>query len=764
MTSISKFACSALGSPALAVLLLSTLAPATAAAAVAQPAANAVEEIIVTAERRSENLQDTPIAITAFTSRNLEARGVTNLQNITNFAPNVEISSTKRPAGGGTAIAAFIRGVGTGDFQIPTDPAVGLYVDGVYVARTVGGLMSVADIDHIEVLKGPQGTLFGRNTLGGAISVITTQPRLSGGLTGKGEVRFGDYGRKDALVSVNGPIVDGKLGGKLSFTTLNFDGWQKGLITGLTYGSEHRSIARGSLLWQVNDKFDVQLTGDWMRQRQAAVNGTLLGMDPTVSSRIIRFNQFGAPYLNASLGLPANARDDARWVTDVRDTNETSPIHDDADVWGTSLAATYDVSDSMKLKSTTAYRDMDAYISVAGDGSPYPANSAASPYESRQVSQEFELSGDALDGRLHYVAGAYFFREIASSRPIAESFHGTYEATHVASDAADNINYYKMDARSQAVFAQVTAEVFPKVELVLGARGNKDEKSFVTYVLNPQRGTVTLPTTRADDTWNSFTPRVGVNWKPTDDAMIYASYAKGFKSGGFGTAINGVVPSYDPEELTTYELGAKTQWFDHRLTVNAATFYSEYDGVQITILLPPSLRTTQNGGTAHIKGFELDVEAVPIDGLRLNASVGYNHGRFVTVSPGAVAASAVNGLTHAPGTRLPYVPDWSATVGGEYGFDIADLGRANLRADWSWKSETNMTLADPTSYMGAYGLTNIRAGFTPRAMDHLEIALAITNLTNKTYFYYRNTSRTTGNDLGSAGDPRLTTVQLRYTF
>ncbi|HWW63478.1 MAG TPA: TonB-dependent receptor [Sphingomonadaceae bacterium] len=759
----------------MAALCVSTAAPAFAQVAPAPSSASAVdptsgvEVIVVTAERREENLQDTPVTISAFSAKSLETRGISNLNDLTRYAPNVEISPTKRPAGGSTAISAFIRGVGTGDFQIPTDPAVGVYVDGVYIARTVGGLMSVADIERIEILKGPQGTLFGRNTLGGAINVITTQPSLDAGAHGKLTFRVGDYGRRDVVGSVNGALVDGVVGAKVSLASFNFNGWQVNPTTHERYGKEGRVIGRASVLAQVSSNLTTQLTGDYTYQRQNGINGQLIRQVNTFPNPS-RFNEFAAPVLNPGLGLPPGSGLGNQWATaSNRVTYETAPNSDNADIWGLSLINVLEVSPALRVKTITAYRDLQSFIQVAGDGTPYPTNQASSTNDSRQFSQELELSGSLGDHRLEYVLGAFYFREKAESTRFGLSHHGVYEVTGNPAHAQDQNQFYTMDAESYAAFGQVTFNVNDSLALVAGARINRDKKTYTAMIIKPELpppADIFIPLQTASDAWTSFTPRLGINYKVNEDLFLYASYSKGFKSGGFGTpdTVRGI-PAYDPEFLTTYEAGLKSTLFNRKLTFNLAGFYSDYKGVQITVLLPPdSFRTTENGGDAEIYGFDLDVQAVPVDGLRLNASVGYNHARFTSVTPEAVAASLRSGLDHRPGTPLPYVPDWSASAGAQYDVDMPGFGIFTPRVDWTYKSRTVLLLADSSQAQGKYSLWGAKLSFVPEANEKLEFSVSVTNLTNKTYYYYRNFSSSSGNELGSAGDPRLITGQVRYNF
>lgn len=737
-----------------------------AAASDARADQDRVEDIVVTAQRRESRLQETPISISAFSQRALEQRGINNLQNLTNFAPNVEISTTKRPAGGGTSIAAFIRGVGTGDYQIPTDPAIGLYVDGVYIARTTGGLLSIADIERVEVLKGPQGTLFGRNTLGGAISVITTQPRLNGPAEGKIELRFGDYGRADAVASINGALIPDVLGAKFSISTLNFDGWQYNPLNRERYGKEGRIVGRGSLLFQASPTFDMQLTGDYTRQRQNSINGQLLRVETTATAPR-RFNEFAAPVLAPGLGLPANSGLGPQWISgSPRITYETAPNNDDSDIWGLSLVGRLDLGGA-RLKSTTAYRNLDATIQVAGDGTPFPTNQALSFLSSKQFSQEFELGGQLFGDRVDYILGAYYFHEDATADRFGKNFEGVYAVTGLLSDARSQNESYTMTAESIAGFGQFTVDLGAGLELLAGARINRDFKRYSAQLVRAETNTITVPRTFAEESWTSFTPRLGINYKASDDLFLFASYARGFKSGGFGTPFPGGsgIPSYGPEELTTYEAGIKSGLFDNKLTLNFAAFYSDYQGVQITTLIQPnSFRTIQNGGDAEIYGFDFDLDAAPLPGLRVNASLGYNHARFTSVTPEAVAASATNGLAHRPGTPLPYIPDWSASIGAQYSAEIDGFGTLTPRLDYTFKSKAVLTLADPSTTQFDYALLNAKLTFVPASNPDIEVSLNMNNVTNRTYYYFRIYAASAGNESAAAGDPRLVYAQVRFKF
>jgi iron complex outermembrane receptor protein len=726
------------------------------------PAGPRVEEIVVTAQRREENLQDTPISIAAFGEEALIERGMTNLRNVTNYTPNVEVTVTNRPTAGGAAYAAWIRGVGTGDYAYPTDPGVGLYVDGVYLARTLGGLMSISDIERIEVLRGPQGTLYGRNTIGGAINVITSQPILSGPAEGGLAVRFGEDERLDAQAHINAPLVENVVGGKLAVGMFTSDGYGKRLFDGKQTNDEDRAIVRGGLLFQLGDNTNLDVRGDFSRQRNTGVLSNASSFYSVPPALVARFNSIAAPIQAAALGLPAGTVYDGRWtVSDPYTTYSGSPLQDDYDIGGASATFTFSPSDAFSFKSISAWRTLDSEVRVDGDTTPFTISSTHEKIDDEQFSQELQVSGTLLGGRLRYLAGAYYFSENGASRRFSESFHGVYEVTGLASDARDTLVRQDYDAESIAIFTQEEFDLTPKLTLVLGARANWDDKTFETETQLPQRDyLVSIPTQARSEDWFSFTPRAGLNWRPTDDVLLYATYSEGFKSGGFGnpTAVL-PTPVYGPEELATYELGAKTTWLGGMLTVNGAAFFSDWTDIQLNVIVPgPTggvVNVTQNGGDAELYGFELESVLRPTSGLTFNLGVGYTHNEFTRLAGGVV------GVTYD--TKLPHVPEWTASLGAQYEL-VTSIGDWTFRANASYRSDQFLTIADPTSLEEEYTLVNARIAFAPAAVQGLEIALEASNLTDEEYLVYNQNATIFGIQLHVPGEPRQVSAVARYRF
>jgi iron complex outermembrane receptor protein len=745
--------------------------PGIEAAPAEEPAIAGDPELVVTAQRYEQDVQKTPVTVTAFGQRALDQRGVSNLQDLGKFTPNLELHATNRPAGGGSAYAAYIRGIGTGDFQFPTDPGVGLYIDDVYVARTVGGLLSTdADIARIEVIKGPQGTLFGRNTIGGAFNLATTKPLLEGPATGSGLVRFGTYGRHDFAFNVNSPIVPGRVGAKLSLSTQHLAGYGERLLDEQRTNDEDRFSARAGLLFKVAQHLDVRVDADYSRQDQNPPNGRFLRFAPAgpTADKVDKYNQFAAPALNSGLGLAPDAVYDQRWLSAGRyDNYALQPVHDRYHIGGGSLKIEYAPSEAVHLKSISAVRRVDSSIRVDGDQTPYPLQNTATDLSDTQLSEELQWFGQVLGDRLSYLVGLYGFRESGKSRVDTQSFHGLFEHEPMPldNDAGDTLARLRMTATSLAAFTQETLELVPALHVTAGARINHDRKDYEYAVDYPQRNVAQVPESKAHASWNSFTPKLGVDYSPIEPILVFGSYAQGFKSGGFGPSNNrdNPTPKYDPERVTAYELGVKTHWFEgRRLVTNVSVFYNDYRDIQLTVqsrdpMTGANLRTTENAGRSHIKGVEADVTATPVRGLSINAGFGYVAAKFSSLTADALTSG------FKVGDRLPQVPDYSLTAGAQYTLPIA-IGELSLRFDASWKGSQYLTPVDPSSYQKPYAIYSARLSFVPDALDGLELALYGVNLSDTTYYVYRATLAPTGQEVALAGPPRLVFATARYTF
>ncbi|MBN1652157.1 MAG: TonB-dependent receptor [Deltaproteobacteria bacterium] len=735
------------------------------------------EEIVVTAQRYQQSLQDAPVAVTTFSSQTMDRRSIVNIEDTGKFSPNLELHSTTRPGGGSSAYAAYIRGIGNGDYQFPTDPGVGLYVDDVYMARTIGGLMSLdADIKRVEIIKGPQGTLFGRNTVGGAISIVTYEPATTLDPAVKVFTRFGTYGRKDFGAYVNGPIVYDKVGAKLSVASLHSDGYAERVLTGEKLNNEERFVSRAGLRFTLIDDLDIRFDGDYSKQDQKPPTGIFLAYIPgppdgSTATRIDAYNRVVAPVYNPGLGLQDGDVYDGRWISPgPYKSYSLQKVYDRYEIGGGSATIRYEPIDEFNIKSISALRTMKADISVDGDQTPYSIQTSVTDFEQQQFSQELQFSGSLWDELLRYMVGFYFFQETGDDTYFTESFHGLYQYSEPLDprNAADTSRYFKLTGTSLAAFTQETIRIIPGLHLTGGVRVNRDMKEFSYSNLFPETGEYRVNPTSDTGEWDSITPKAGIDWKPIEQLMVYAIYSWGFKSGGFGPSNADTMPSpeYDPERVTAYELGVKTEWLDRRLTANLAGFYNDYRDIQLTVqkldeVTGANVRVTQNAGSSDIIGFEVELGAMPIDPIMLNVGVGYVDAKFADLTQGAIDTGM------ADGDRVPQIPEWSINGGAQYSLGIDSVGEFTARGDVTYKGEHDLTAADnsePSDSEKGYVLFGARLSFIPQGLEELELSLNGVNLADTVYYVYHATLPPTGQEIALAGTPRLIYFMAKYDY
>ena len=717
-----------------------------------------LEEVIVTAERRETRLQDTPISVTALTSSALEARGISNLSALDAHTPNLQLNNG-RPDGGGSAASATIRGVGQNDFQFPNDPGVGMYVDGVYLARTMGGLMSVVDVERIEVLRGPQGTLFGRNTIGGAISITTVPPDDDFG--GRASLTYGSYNRVEAKGSLNIPLIDDKLAARLTAGYIRADGLGEQIPTGVELANENRKVFRLAVRATPADDVTIDFAADYTRQRQ---NGGALTFTPNFpsSSGLIEnlFNPALAPMQNARLGLPAGTLFDARWASPNRYDNYGSAAQRDwYDGGGVSLTFAWQISDALTLKSITAARKVEAEIFNDLDLAPYTIIDTSDRQHDEQYSQELQAYGSLFDSRVDYLFGVFGFSETARDRNVVPIHPGSLQ---VAGFEISQIADLGLKVSNYAGFGQLAFTLVDGLKLTAGFRQNYEKKRFNRQFTHLEGGDVFIPYEVLSKDWSSFTPKFGVDWKATDDILLYASYAEGFKSGGWNprptSGASGVTP-FEPEVIETYEIGAKTEWFDGGVTLNLAGFRSIYSDIQLQTLTTVGgalVVETQNSGRSRIYGAELELAARPVSEASIQIAAGYLTNEYTRLNAGTDV-----GLDD----KLPDAPRWSVSAGAEYEFMLPGIGEMTPRIDASYRSTTYKDgINSPFITQPSYWLANARLSYVPEWADGFELQLYGTNLFDEEYITYGQDVTVQGYVLAAYGRPREWGITAKYEF
>lgn len=746
-----------------------TAALAVAAALSAQdpdPRTTRIDDVIVTARWRDEELQDAPVSATVLSESDIRSRGLTDLSQIDALAPNLLFDPGAGDTGGSTNAQIFIRGVGQADFLFTSEPGVGIYIDGVYVARAIGSMMGLVDVERVEVLRGPQGTVFGKNSVGGAISLTTRRPAETFG--GRAAVTLGSLDRRGLSVTADIPLISDLL---LSKVVLYSDR-RGGFVTrpdGGTLGAIDASGLGVQLEWRADPGFSLRLAADLAWRRDTVAPAGLVAVDPA------------APLLglwNALVGASQGETYDARFVpTDPDVTFGTGANASDLNQGG--LAATAEWrGPAGVLRSITAYRRHDAVFASDPDHSPLTYFEQGVSDEMQQFSQEVQWIGSALDGRVDYVVGGLFFAEQGDDTYRFEIAPGLFDAlealpaglipglggagnpVHVGLDFDGRI-IGAIDSRSHAVFAHADVHLTDRLTVSAGLRQTWDRKAYTARFDRIASGATGYDVTSSRD-WQALTPTAVARYRWTPQVMTYLSVARGYKSGGFNgrsqSAFEAQAP-FAPEYVLSYEAGIKGASLDGRLAVNLALFRTDYTDLQLLRLSTDAgapVVIIDNAGSARIDGVELEVTALPTPDLRLTAGVGRLDGRYVRLD------SSVTGITLS--SDLPKTPEWSVNLGVEQGLNFA-AGRLTARADYAYRARVQNTPENaPLVAQASYGLVNAGLTFQPRR-GAWSITLSGANLKDVRYITNGLDGRAS---IGLAdvtyGRPREWELRLDYAF
>jgi iron complex outermembrane receptor protein len=621
--------------------------PAMAQDAVTAEDSDAVQDIVVSARRRDETLQQTPLAITALSPAYFESTGSTSIADLQGVAPNLLITSQNTGAG---AANASIRGIAFADVDKSFDPAIAVVIDGVVVGSSTGQLLDTFDLQSIEVLRGPQGTLFGRNTIGGVINLTRSRP--TGEWGGKFEASMANYGTFTTRAVLNAPIVDGVLAAKLFYFHNETDGFYRNGISGKRVGGSNNENYGLSLRLTPSDNFDALLTLE--KQEQS-------------------FNPINAPISKTGelfcLLAPANECN----------RNTTSDIYtvfgEDSKGNYSSPAATLEMNldlGGIKLTSVTGYRDSKEDQTGDYEGLSPRLYYGHRIQDFKQLSQELRGAGN-IGESFDYVVGLYYF----------DSKYTLNQETDIPPFGLTGANTTHQRtsgwSTSYAVFADLNWELTDTIRLSGGARWTHDKKSLETANWN---GAIENPSFgKYGKSFSKFTPKVGIDWRPSDEHMLYASWSRGYRSGGFsgrGQTLQSASTPYQPETVDAYEVGLKSAFFDRKLQVNLAAFMTDYKDLQQSTTVPTTNGVgnetiVTNAGSAKIKGIELDFTAKPVRGLTLNGSVGYLSNKLKNfISLGSISP-LVPGLRTIDysNVNMIYAPKVTASINAEYTAAVA---------------------------------------------------------------------------------------------
>jgi iron complex outermembrane recepter protein len=804
-TSLHRDSSMALSGLAAAIALL------TGAPVGAQPAGSALEEIVVTARFREENLQETPLAITAFTGENMEVRNLTDVTHLDAFSPNTIIQPLG--AGWGSTAAAFIRGVGLGDNSLSFEPGVPIYIDDVYHGRPQGAILDLLDLERVEILRGPQGTLFGKNAVGGTIRLVSRRPQ--GDNTGFAEATMGAFDRFDVRGSYDLTVAEDKLFARVSASSKQRDGYfdildyecvngpgslgggGTGILPGATHttfgfplplpptapvdlqsqlgpqdiraetgcvvdtlGNENVTTGRVALRWLASDNVEVNLSADITNIDQKGPADKYTFLNPAFFFNQSWSDTVAVPIFN----LPY----DTRFITNSNYTSYhrfgSDPLFN-RDVQNINVmehkgvAATIEVqlNDRTQFKSITSYREFENTFGRDSDGTPLPVDHTWDTSIHEQFTQEFQLTGISSNDRLDWATGFFYYDADDSN----QGWNFLYPFI-----LSNNNHKDVQTIESWAVFVHGTYAITDVLSITAGVRYTDDKKDVNIFRQNFFTGDVVIPNTGVSVEAQETSPKVGLSWQLNDDLMTYVQWSTGFRGGGFGPrpANPLQVAAFDVEELETIEGGVKTDLANGRLRLNAAVFTSEYtDQQQFSQQFDPSgaiwFRTV-NTGESEYYGAELELLANLGDRLQLEGSLGYNH--FDRVDPGASGLcryDANGSLCPAPRT-----PEWNAAFGFMYDWNLENSSRLTLRTDVTYQSKMFFGTDPVNGFQDDLTLLNARITWNSPNQDW-SVALFGTNLTDEEYFHGKlSLVGVLGREQGNIAAPREWGLAVKRSF
>lgn len=770
-----------------------------------------VGDIVVTAQFREQNLQDVPISISAVSAEQLQQRSVGNLTDVARSIPNVEMQQGNSGYSSNTN-QAYIRGLGQADFLATFEPRVGFYIDDVYFATTFGAVFDVLDLDRIEVLRGPQGTLFGRNSVGGAIRVISRKPR--GDNSGYVEATYGSLNRYQVRGAVDLGLVKDVLALRLTGSARGQDGWVdlldykclnptlgnnnvggqgQGPVNdsckrGTLGGSKNYNV-RGSLRWQPSAEWDILLQGDYLKENSESpaegIIKTSLSLDNpetgvsggatrpafprTMDNGLARWLRgLGTSYYGFDVSTPALMQQVAdSFVSPYPASSYASygnarlgyrnPPEGEFKAYGASLNIDWDISEALHLTSISAYRKSEG---VFGQSLlAVPVEEVRQSVSSRQISQEIRLLGNLFDGMLDFTLGGFYINT-KGTNPSRVQTEGFTNALDFYGDDQNTLKAY-------ALFGAIDLHPIEKLTISGGLRYSDERKTYrFDRDYSPSGLSVInfVFVGRNHDT--RVNPRVALGYEVNPDLNLYASWSTGFTAAGFNARPFGPTSVFalDPENVQSFELGFKSQFLDRRVRLNAAVYQTEFENIigttrgDATSRCPGAPFCNANIGDARIKGFEAELQLRPVSDLMMSANLGYTDFQYKKL------VANVQGLTlDSPNTR---VPKWNASGSIQYDLNLANGARLTPRVDVSYRSRIyySTSRANVSAQQAPYALVNARLTYAMSG-DGWSLSIAATNLFDKFYYTTLTDQRESFGFLsGTIGRPREIFATVRHEF
>ncbi|GAB3270241.1 TonB-dependent receptor [Parahaliea aestuarii] len=737
-----------------------------------------LEEVVVTAQKRSESLEDVPISMAVMSSDAMNKTGVRQMRELAEFVPNVTLSS-----GNDNNTAVRIRGVGANTRNIGFDTRVGMYLDGVYLGQSPAQNMDILDLERVEIARGPQGTLFGKNTVAGAINLITARPDQEFMTELRGE--YGNYNSHRVSAIVNTPLTD-SLAARFSVSDNHRDGYIDNITTGTEFNERDGTSFRGQLRYET-DRLDFNLAADYLESERVS----FMGEAQTDWSGTV----YPDPLAPKRFEISNNVDN-----------------YEEREIWGISGTLDLELGNDYSLRSITAYRDTESDRIQDTDHSAIDIIRVDFPDQYEQWSQEFQLISPAGE-RLQYVAGLYLYDEQAKTQRSSTlgSETGTLFAVLAPPLAPFGDQFTEsqvgtggqVDTESWAVFLNGTYDLTDRLTLGFGARYT-DEKKTVDYTIagdvvmvggvvpvtvaqlfgvaaGPIVDGQTVAVYEDDKSYNDFSPTVSLTYAISDNSNIYLRYSSAFKAGGFNVDFvpqqvfdNGL--DFDPETVDAYEIGYKGTALDDKLRFALSAFQMDFEDYQLNQFVDLgnniSAITIRNAAEVQSRGFEAEATWYATPELLLQGAVGYNKAEFEDFPGGGSARNPAGLGADLSGNTLPMAPEWSAAFTAQYNYPIASLG-ADLvtRVDWSYTdaaftTEDNIKVSTPGGsipygYVDSYDILNARVGLED--MGKWSVYLWARNLLDEEYFD-NDSADFLGTIVQMPGDPRTYGIEVAYTF
>ncbi len=728
------------------------------------PDSSGLQEIIVTAQRVQTDLQKTPVSITAFSAENLQERRITSLLDLTAFTPNLQVSARSGSASqGGYAI----RGMGVNSAVPSASPSVGIYIDDAYFPSQVGSLLSLFDVAQVEVLRGPQGTLFGRNTIAGAIQYTTVKPSTDG-ISGFVEATGGNFGHADFSGALNVPMGD-TFAMRLSLASRDKDGYVHDIFSDVKRGSDRQKQGRLQARWTPTDKLTIDLKAETLQQKSNGRPITVIGLpiDPVtgvVTGRAVAQFWYTSPFYPAFVpwqgvidkpGTPQYSLD-LLTNEDYANAGFGNPEFFEFNYSVGQADVAYELTDNITLTSITAYSRSSSEGAIDADDTPVELFTINQGHNQTDLlTQELRLSGRSFGDKLDWTGGAFYYDQDISTKDSTFFVGGSPWISFTGPPPGPGPFYginggnaaVDYGSKAWALYGQATYHLTDRLSGTVGLRYSSEKADIdatsladpapapgvppgVPVCVNPD-GTICLSNS---ETFTNTSPYVGVNFQATPDAMIYGKASKGFRAGGFQGVDNvvGLLP-FDEETAWTYEIGSRMEFLNKRLRVNPTVFYTDWKDIQFNSLNDHGEPYTRNAGDAVLKGVELEMQFAPTGQWLFDVSGSYLDAYYTRIDP-SVGFNAVTGAVNLSlDTPLQQAPEFKYTVGARYTVPLAIPGRIVANASYSWVDTVRsaVTISDAVQ-LPSYGLLNAQVQYI--APDNRwSLAVFGTNVTDEYY-------------------------------